>query len=110
MVHPYMRQEKNMGKDDTIDSISQNVIAMLDRLHVIVVGPGLGRDPVLHLSLTPTDFTWLRLVRIWSTDTRTAFSHPTLSNSAAWRRARTSMSKLRRRTSCVLSWPTLSVV
>jgi ATP-dependent NAD(P)H-hydrate dehydratase len=48
MVHPYMRQEKNMGKDDTIDSISQNVIAMLDRLHVIVVGPGLGRDPVMQ--------------------------------------------------------------
>jgi len=48
MVHPYMRQEKNMGKDDTIDSISQNVIAMLDRLHVIVVGPGLGRDPMMQ--------------------------------------------------------------
>jgi len=48
MVHPYMRQEKNMGKDDTIDSVSQNVIAMLDRLHVIVVGPGLGRDPAMQ--------------------------------------------------------------
>jgi ATP-dependent NAD(P)H-hydrate dehydratase len=48
MVHPYMRQEKNMGKDETIDTISQNVIAMLDRLHVIVVGPGLGRDPVMQ--------------------------------------------------------------
>ena len=48
MVHPYMRQEKNMGKDETIDSISQNVIAMLDRLHVIVVGPGLGRDPIMQ--------------------------------------------------------------
>lgn len=48
MVHPYMRQEKNLSKDESIDSVSQNVIAMLDRLHVIVIGPGLGRDPAMQ--------------------------------------------------------------
>lgn len=48
MVHPYMRQEKNLGKDETIDSISDTVVAMLDRLNVIVIGPGLGRDPAMQ--------------------------------------------------------------
>lgn len=48
MVHPYMRQEKNLGKDETIDSVSEQVIGMLDRLHVIVIGPGLGRDPAMQ--------------------------------------------------------------
>lgn len=48
MVHPYMRQEKNLAKNETIDSISQTVVDMLDRLHVIVIGPGLGRDPAMQ--------------------------------------------------------------
>ena len=48
MVHPYMRQEKNMAKTETIDSVSEQVVAMLDRLHVIVIGPGLGRDPAMQ--------------------------------------------------------------
>jgi len=45
MVHPYMRQEKNLGKGESIESATEQVVGMLDRLHVIVVGPGLGRDP-----------------------------------------------------------------
>lgn len=48
MVHPYMRQEKNLGANETIDSVSEQVIAMLDRLHVVVIGPGLGRDPAMQ--------------------------------------------------------------
>ena len=48
MVHPYMRQEKNLAKNETIDSISQTVTDMLDRLHVVVIGPGLGRDPAMQ--------------------------------------------------------------
>lgn len=48
MVHPYMRQERNMGADDSVDKISEQVIGMLDRLHVIVIGPGLGRDAVMQ--------------------------------------------------------------
>lgn len=47
MVHPYMRQEKNLGQSETIDSVSKEVIAMLDRLHVLVIGPGLGRDAAM---------------------------------------------------------------
>jgi len=48
MVHPYMRQEKNLAHNETIDSVSEQVIGMLDRLHVVVIGPGLGRDPVMQ--------------------------------------------------------------
>jgi ATP-dependent NAD(P)H-hydrate dehydratase len=48
MVHPYMRQEKNLGKSETVDSVSEQIIGMLDRLHVIVIGPGLGRDPAMQ--------------------------------------------------------------
>lgn len=48
MVHPYMRQQKNLAQGETIDNISQVVVDMLDRLHVIVIGPGLGRDPAMQ--------------------------------------------------------------
>ncbi|EMC93537.1 hypothetical protein BAUCODRAFT_244891 [Baudoinia panamericana UAMH 10762] len=48
MVHPYMRQQKNLAQSETIDSISEQVVAMLDRLHVVVIGPGLGRDPAMQ--------------------------------------------------------------
>lgn len=48
MVHPYMRQQKNLNEGETIDSVSEQVVAMLDRLHVIVIGPGLGRDPAMQ--------------------------------------------------------------
>ncbi|KAL1302500.1 hypothetical protein AAFC00_002889 [Neodothiora populina] len=48
MVHPYMRQQKNMGANETIDSVSEEVVAMLSRLHVVVIGPGLGRDPAMQ--------------------------------------------------------------
>ena len=48
MVHPYMRQEKNLGQGESIDSVSDTVVAMLDRLHVVVIGPGLGRDPAMQ--------------------------------------------------------------
>lgn len=43
-----MRQQKNLAKDETIDSIADQVVAMLDRLHVVVIGPGLGRDPAMQ--------------------------------------------------------------
>lgn len=43
-----MRQQKNLAPDESIDSASDQVIAMLDRLHVIVIGPGLGRDPAMQ--------------------------------------------------------------
>lgn len=48
MVHPYMRQAKNMSATESLDSVSAQVIAMLSRLHVIVIGPGLGRDEAMQ--------------------------------------------------------------
>lgn len=50
MVHPYMRSSKQISEEDTsaLDAAANEVIAMLPRLHVIVIGPGLGRDPVMQ--------------------------------------------------------------
>jgi ATP-dependent NAD(P)H-hydrate dehydratase len=48
MVHPYMRQEKNLGADESPEGIADKIIAMLDRLHVLVIGPGLGRDALMQ--------------------------------------------------------------
>lgn len=48
MVHPYMRQQKNFAADESVDSTAEQVVGMLDRLHVLVIGPGLGRDPAMQ--------------------------------------------------------------
>jgi ATP-dependent NAD(P)H-hydrate dehydratase len=48
MVHPYMRQSKNVAKDENIESIKSEVVGMLSRLHVVVIGPGLGRDKLMQ--------------------------------------------------------------
>ncbi|CAD6443404.1 a990cc6e-1d75-49cb-bf21-801470d567d4 [Sclerotinia trifoliorum] len=48
MVHPLMRQSSHAKMTETAGSIAQNVIDMLPRLHVIVVGPGLGRDKLMQ--------------------------------------------------------------
>jgi ATP-dependent NAD(P)H-hydrate dehydratase len=48
MVHPLMRQSTHANTDDTGSSVAQGIIDMLPRLHVIVIGPGLGRDPLMQ--------------------------------------------------------------
>ena len=48
MVHPYMRQSKNMGAKENADTVSKQVIEMLSRLHCLVIGPGLGRDEAMQ--------------------------------------------------------------
>ncbi|KAI9681147.1 MAG: hypothetical protein M1817_002429 [Caeruleum heppii] len=48
MVHPLMRQSHHATSAETADSVSVGVIAMLSRVHVIVIGPGLGRDPLMQ--------------------------------------------------------------
>ncbi|KAF2186813.1 Ribokinase-like protein [Zopfia rhizophila CBS 207.26] len=48
MVHPYMRQSKNLSSSESLDSVSSEVLSMLSRLHVIVIGPGLGRDKLMQ--------------------------------------------------------------
>ncbi|KAI1491590.1 Ribokinase-like protein [Biscogniauxia mediterranea] len=57
MVHPLMRQSPSPSHHHTSpspydtdpSSIASRIIdEMLPRLHVLVVGPGLGRDPLMH--------------------------------------------------------------
>ncbi|KAM3074848.1 hypothetical protein ACMFMG_008261 [Clarireedia jacksonii] len=48
MVHPLMRQTSHAQASESASSIAQSVIDMLPRLHVIVVGPGLGRDKLMQ--------------------------------------------------------------
>ncbi|KAI5850427.1 H-hydrate dehydratase [Morchella snyderi] len=49
MVHPYMRQSHHREKGtNTAEEISTKIEEMLDRLHAIVIGPGLGRDSLMQ--------------------------------------------------------------
>lgn len=48
MVHPYMRQSKNLASSESAEGVFDEVCGMLSRLHVIVVGPGLGRDELMQ--------------------------------------------------------------
>ncbi|KAF1832924.1 YjeF domain-containing protein [Decorospora gaudefroyi] len=48
MVHPYMRQSKNVAQSENAESITSEVVGMLSRLHVLVIGPGLGRDQLMQ--------------------------------------------------------------
>jgi ATP-dependent NAD(P)H-hydrate dehydratase len=59
MVHPLMRQspsssaQQSSSKDPDADpeQISSRIIEMLPRLHVLVIGPGLGRDPLMQATV-----------------------------------------------------------
>jgi len=48
MVHPLMRQSSHASTFETSSSIAKIVIDMLPRLHVLVIGPGLGRDQLMQ--------------------------------------------------------------
>lgn len=55
MVHPLMRSSApsqasaiTSSADTDPVQIADKIIAMLSRLHVLVVGPGLGRDELMH--------------------------------------------------------------
>ncbi|ATY59727.1 domain containing [Cordyceps militaris] len=55
MVHPLMRQTPpELSESDasewsaSAEKLARPIIDMLARLHVLVIGPGLGRDPLMH--------------------------------------------------------------
>lgn len=48
MVHPLMRQSSHASSSESASSIAKSVIDMLPRLHVLVIGPGLGRDALMQ--------------------------------------------------------------
>ena len=43
-----MRQSKHATKEETSDKIAGEVSQLLDRLHALVIGPGLGRDTLMQ--------------------------------------------------------------
>lgn len=51
MVHPLMRQTTEAGAEAEAERIAAPIIDMLSRLHVIVVGPGLGRDRLMQATV-----------------------------------------------------------
>lgn len=50
MVHPLMRQSSSTTSDDA-DAVARTIIDMLPRLHVLVTGPGLGRDELMQATV-----------------------------------------------------------
>lgn len=58
MVHPLMRQSpsptasEESSTCDSADTVASRIIDMLPRLHVLVIGPGLGRDPLMQDTVT----------------------------------------------------------
>jgi ATP-dependent NAD(P)H-hydrate dehydratase len=48
MVHPLMRQSTHASSSESSSDIAKRVIDMLPRLHVLVIGPGLGRDTLMQ--------------------------------------------------------------
>lgn len=55
MVHPLMRSSPTgntnpsySSSDSDASQVAKGIISMLDRLHVLVIGPGLGRDPLMQ--------------------------------------------------------------
>jgi ATP-dependent NAD(P)H-hydrate dehydratase len=53
MVHPLMRSSPSpdsipAAADADPTQVASRIIALLDRLHVLVIGPGLGRDPLMQ--------------------------------------------------------------
>ena len=48
MVHPYMRQSNHASDGENSSTLLPPIVSLLSRLHAIVIGPGLGRDPLMH--------------------------------------------------------------
>ena len=48
IVHPLMRQSTHPSNTQSALQISGEIVSLLDRLHVVVLGPGLGRDPLMQ--------------------------------------------------------------
>lgn len=48
MVHPLMRQSTHASASESAESISKAIVDMLPRIHVLVIGPGLGRDKLMQ--------------------------------------------------------------
>lgn len=49
MIHPYLSDSSSIGENplDGIEKSMKKVLSIIDRVHVVVLGPGLGRDKIL---------------------------------------------------------------
>ncbi|KAL9112059.1 MAG: hypothetical protein Q9227_003679 [Pyrenula ochraceoflavens] len=53
MVHPYLRSSKSSSTPNpTPQDLASPILDMLPRLHSLVIGPGLGRDPVTQAQVS----------------------------------------------------------
>ena len=52
MVHPLLRSSNSASSDTSAKDLASPIIEMLPRLHCLVIGPGLGRDPVTQSQVT----------------------------------------------------------
>ncbi|KAJ2158371.1 hypothetical protein GGF46_003819 [Coemansia sp. RSA 552] len=50
IVNPYLRSVDNQG-DRTLDQIEQKIVPLLDKLHAVSMGSGLGNDPNMRKSV-----------------------------------------------------------
>lgn len=48
MVHPLLRQSRHATASETASSLATSIIDLLPRFHVLVIGPGLGRDALMQ--------------------------------------------------------------
>lgn len=46
MVFPLLRSSKTLFLSQSIEEVTSPILALLPRLHVLVIGPGLGRDKI----------------------------------------------------------------
>lgn len=53
MVHPYLLDSNNNGasEEDIELKILPKVVSVLSRIHVVIIGPGFGRDPIMIKTL-----------------------------------------------------------
>ncbi|RKP06872.1 Ribokinase-like protein [Thamnocephalis sphaerospora] len=48
IVHPYMRTTSGLRRDESDQDVMPHIVSLLERLHVLVVGPGLSRDETMQ--------------------------------------------------------------
>ncbi len=48
IVYPLMKQRIHAKKEETADSIAREIYPLFERMHAIVIGPGLGREDLMQ--------------------------------------------------------------
>ena len=48
IVYPQMRQRCHASESETAQSIAEGIFPLLDRMHAVVIGPGLGREELMQ--------------------------------------------------------------